>query len=239
MASLRLSIRTGLKSLRLGRLAGRPCVVKAAPLRWHSGAATTVDSSELRKFAEMSAQWWRHDGPFAGLHQMNSVRVPLIRRAARAMEPRGADQTGSLTGLSIVDIGCGGGILSEALARLGARVTGVDAAPENVVAAEHHRRLDPRLGEQLSYVNTTAEQLVEEGHRFDIVVASEVLEHVSDVPAFLTAASSLMKVRTRVSAIPQHRCADTRRTVARHHARFFAVPCLPRAFCHCSQKAPS
>jgi len=124
---------------------------------------------------------------------MNAVRVPLIRRAARALEPRGVDQTGSLAGLSIVDIGCGGGILSEALARLGARVTGVDAAPENVVAAEHHRRLDPRLGEHLSYVNTTAEQLVEAGHRFDIVVASEVLEHVSDVPAFLTAASSLMK----------------------------------------------
>lgn len=182
-------------------------------------ATTTVDAAELRKFAELAAQWWREDGPFAGLHAMNAVRVPLIRRAAHgvlgtravaaaaAAAQRGGDaapaaalppgvRSAPLEGLSIVDIGCGGGILSEALARLGASVTGVDAAGANIGAASAHRALDPRLAPpRLEYVHGTAEALAASGRRYDVVVASEVIEHVASVDAFLDAATALMKVR--------------------------------------------
>lgn len=168
---------------------------------------STVDSAEVRKFTELSGLWWRFDGPFAGLHQMNSVRVPLVRRAASAVldarcatQPRDGSAIRALHDVKIVDIGCGGGILSEALARLGAHVTGVDAAAANIKAADAHRSLDPSLFARLNYANTTAEALAADGHRYDVVVASEVIEHVSNVGAFLDAATALMKVRQTVAA---------------------------------------
>lgn len=107
---------------------------------------------------------------------------------------RDGSATRALHDVKVVDIGCGGGILSEALARLGAQVTGVDAAAANIKAAEAHRLLDSSLFSRLTYHNTTAESLAADGHRYDVVIASEVIEHVSNVGAFLDAATSLMTV---------------------------------------------
>jgi ubiquinone biosynthesis O-methyltransferase len=168
------------------------CRHRAAPsVAGQPSGSTSVDSSELRKFALLSESWWRDDdGPFAALHAMNRVRVPLIRRAVlelTAPQLGATDAASPLRGVRILDVGCGGGILSEALARQGASVFGIDAAQENILAAEHHRQLDPTVLSNLQYEAVTAEVVAGRGAVFDAVVASEVLEHVSDVPLFLGA----------------------------------------------------
>jgi ubiquinone biosynthesis O-methyltransferase len=183
----------------------------------------TVDEAEVRKFGALAAHWWRDDaGPFAGLHQMNAVRVPLVQRAyeasrreqheqagvgAESMPPTApgagaaATRAGPLAGARVLDVGCGGGILSEALARLGARVTGLDAAEANIRAAQYHALHDPGLAGVLDYTCSTAEELAagEAAGSFDVVVASEVIEHVADAASFMTALAALVKVRALLS----------------------------------------
>jgi ubiquinone biosynthesis O-methyltransferase len=163
---------------------------------------TTVDDSELRKFVALSQDWWRTDGPFAALHEMNRVRIPLVRRAILDLSdpPCNAhDMAAPLKGFSILDVGCGGGILSEALARQGATVTGIDAAAENIRAAELHQLVDPDLFRKLNYQTTTVEEAASRGASFDAVIASEVLEHVSDTDLFLESCAGLVRVRALCS----------------------------------------
>ena len=152
--------------------------------------ASSVDDAEIGRFSRMAATWWDPKGPMAALHKFNPVRLTYIRGQAAAhydLDPKKLD---GLKGLRILDIGCGAGILSEPLARLGASVVGADPAEENIAAAKAHAE---STGVEVDYRATTAEALAEAGEKFDIVLAMEVVEHVVDVPAFVATCASMVK----------------------------------------------
>jgi len=169
----------------------------------------SVDGGELRRFAAHAALWWAPDGPYAGLKAMNAARVPLVLRAAAAAAAGGGGGGGGGEGaIRLVDVGCGGGLLSEALARLGGfAVLGIDAEASAVRAARAHAALDPRLSQaasagaggapRLSYACTTAEALASASGggagAYDVVVASEVLEHVREPAAFVRSLAALLR----------------------------------------------
>lgn len=142
----------------------------------------SLDAEEVRRFAAMAADWWNPDGVMKPLHAMNPVRLSFIRRCAEehyGLDPRAI---APFAGLSAVDVGCGGGILSEPVARLGARVTGLDPAEANIAVARAHAG---EMGLDIDYRAETIEQATARGELFDIVLALEVVEHVADVPAFV------------------------------------------------------
>jgi 2-polyprenyl-6-hydroxyphenyl methylase / 3-demethylubiquinone-9 3-methyltransferase len=152
-------------------------------------ADATVDQAEIAKFAAMAEAWWDPAGKFRPLHRLNPVRLAYIRDQAAARFGRATLGPLPLAGLRLADIGCGGGLLSEPLARLGARVTGIDAAAKNITVARRHA---DESGLAIDYRTGTAEQLAEAGERFDIVLAMEIVEHVGDVPRFLGTAAALV-----------------------------------------------
>ncbi len=155
----------------------------------------TRDPAEIARFDAMAATWWDEAGPMAVLHRFNPIRVGWIRD--RAVAHFGCDPRAiaPLEGLSLVDIGCGGGILSEPMARLGADVTGLDPAPGNIAVAQSHAAQMGLSEEQggPAYQEATIEALVAEGRRFDIVLAMEVIEHVTDPEAFVVACAAAVK----------------------------------------------
>ncbi|WND01373.1 bifunctional 2-polyprenyl-6-hydroxyphenol methylase/3-demethylubiquinol 3-O-methyltransferase UbiG [Temperatibacter marinus] len=150
----------------------------------------TVDPDEVAFFAKIADTWWDPKGPFKPLHQLNPTRLTYIRQQCEAhfsLDPQGLQP---LKGLTVLDIGCGGGLISEPMCRLGATVTGVDASEKNVktaLAHAHQTDLD------ITYVNTTSEALAEAGEKFDIIINMEVIEHVADVQAYLTSCKKLLK----------------------------------------------
>jgi 2-polyprenyl-6-hydroxyphenyl methylase/3-demethylubiquinone-9 3-methyltransferase len=150
----------------------------------------TVDPEEIAKFAAMAEAWWDPDGKFRPLHRFNPVRLQFIRDRAAIRFGRDIRADRPFAGLKLVDIGCGGGLLSEPLTRLGFEVTGVDATTENIKTAGIHARAS---GLVIDYRHGTAEGLAATGARYDMVLAMEVIEHVADVPAFLTALSTLLR----------------------------------------------
>ncbi len=152
--------------------------------------ATTVDPLEIAKFERMAAEWWDPTGKFGALHKFNPVRLAYIRELVVAHFRRDAKSSRPFAGLRLVDIGCGGGILSEPMARLGAKVVGLDPSRTNTEIARLHAE---RSSLAIDYRATTAEELAASGERFDVVLAMEVVEHVSDMRAFLVAASDLLK----------------------------------------------
>jgi 2-polyprenyl-6-hydroxyphenyl methylase / 3-demethylubiquinone-9 3-methyltransferase len=144
----------------------------------------SVDAGEISHFAKQSAGWWDEDGPFAPLHRMNPVRIGFIRDQVQTLLGRG------LAGLDLLDVGCGGGLLTEPLARIGARVTGLDAGADTIAAAETHAT---QMGLKIHYQANTVEDLAATKARFTIVTALEVAEHVADLPSFLDHLCALVK----------------------------------------------
>lgn len=152
-------------------------------------ATGTVDRADVDRFAKLAGQWWDPDGPHGPLHRFVPVRMAVIREALAPLAAQ-ASVRRPLAGLAILDIGCGGGLLSEPMTRLGARVTGVDADAAGIAAAVSHAG---EVGLGIEYVCAAAEDLVAEGRRFDAVVASEVIEHVADRAAFADALAALVR----------------------------------------------
>ncbi|KAF9134185.1 Hexaprenyldihydroxybenzoate methyltransferase, mitochondrial [Mortierella sp. 14UC] len=187
----------------------------SSPSNGNEDAIYTVNKDEIAKFAAMSDEWWAPQGPFKMLHLMNPTRIRYIRnrlQASGALSKNGGAFGGvkgeedkfsrgrfPLQGLSILDVGCGGGLLAEALARLGAKVTGLDASVENIQMARIHAIKDPLLNGSgvapgsLEYRHQTAEQLLEQGHQFDVVCSMEVIEHVENPAGFLKVLGQLVK----------------------------------------------
>jgi 2-polyprenyl-6-hydroxyphenyl methylase / 3-demethylubiquinone-9 3-methyltransferase len=152
--------------------------------------APSIDHAEVAYFEKLAHRWWDTEGPFWPLHRLNAFRTGFLReRLSRAF---GSDPAAErpLAGLRLLDIGCGGGILSEALARLGAQVTGIDVVARNIRVAQLHAQ---GSGLELDYRLVSAEVLAVRGERFDAVLNMEVVEHVEDLPAFLTACGRLVR----------------------------------------------
>jgi 2-polyprenyl-6-hydroxyphenyl methylase/3-demethylubiquinone-9 3-methyltransferase len=149
-----------------------------------------VDHAEVARFAATANLWWDRKGPYAPLHALTPARVAFVRDAAAGRFARDMGTLRPLEGLALLDVGCGGGILSEPLHRLGADVTAIDPGRETVEAARAHA-MDSGLA--IDYRNTTAEEVLAGGERFDIVVASEVIEHVTDPAAFMKTLAGLAR----------------------------------------------
>jgi 2-polyprenyl-6-hydroxyphenyl methylase/3-demethylubiquinone-9 3-methyltransferase len=161
----------------------------------HRPHSASVDPADVDRFDRLGELWWDKSGKMGILHEINPIRVDYITdHVCRRLRLDGArrDRHGAapLAGLRVVDIGCGGGILTEALAELGAAMTGVDPAPNNIEVARRHAG---RSGLAIDYRNTTAEALAAEGARFDVVIAMEVLEHVEGQPAFVATLASMVE----------------------------------------------
>lgn len=152
--------------------------------------ATTVDPEEISRFSAMAETWWDPNGPMKPLHQLTPARMRYLK--SRIVGHFGRDGQGAtpLKGLSVLDIGCGGGLVAEPMARLGGAVTAVDAAGDNIRAARAHAT---GLGLQIDYRHDTAEALVSKGETFDVVLALEIVEHVADVGLFVTSVAKLVR----------------------------------------------
>jgi 2-polyprenyl-6-hydroxyphenyl methylase/3-demethylubiquinone-9 3-methyltransferase len=150
-------------------------------------ANATIDPAEITKFSALAAEWWNPKGPFGALHRMNPVRLQYIRE--KALAHFGARSAKPLGDIATLDLGCGGGLVSAPLARMGAKLTAIDASAEAIGAA---RAYADQTGLDIDFQCTTAEALAESGAKFQLVTALEIVEHVADVNAFLNAASALV-----------------------------------------------
>ena len=155
----------------------------------------TVDEREIEQFSLLSNKWWDKSGPFSALHKLSNARIEFIKNNATRIISNKKTETKLLEGLECIDIGCGGGILSERLSRLGARVTGIDASKSSINVAEKHS-LKSRL--EIDYKCLTTSELLKSKedkflNKFDIVIASEVIEHVNERKIFLSDISKLCR----------------------------------------------
>jgi 2-polyprenyl-6-hydroxyphenyl methylase / 3-demethylubiquinone-9 3-methyltransferase len=169
---------------------------------------TTLHPNEIEKFSALADMWWDTTGPFKSLHHFNPVRLKVIRRLVIEHFQRDDASLRPFDNLKILDIGCGGGLVTEPLARLGGVVTGIDGALKNIhVAKIHGGNLD------ILYLCTTAEEMVERGYTADVVLALEVIEHVDNVPLFLdrcrrlVAKGGVLIIATLNRTIPSLLCA--------------------------------
>ncbi|WP_272009076.1 bifunctional 2-polyprenyl-6-hydroxyphenol methylase/3-demethylubiquinol 3-O-methyltransferase UbiG [Roseovarius sp. ZX-A-9] len=153
-------------------------------------APSTIDEGEVAKFEAMAAEWWDPNGKFKPLHMLNPCRLDYITSQIAAEFDRDLKTDKPFAGLRILDIGCGGGLLAEPMARLGADVVGADAAEGNIPVAQVHAE---QSGLDIDYRHTTAEALAEAGEAFDAVLNMEVIEHVASPPQYLTACRQLLK----------------------------------------------
>ncbi len=151
---------------------------------------TTVDSAEIAKFEAMAAEWWDENGKFKPLHMLNPCRLDYITQQIAGEFDRNLSDSAPFKGLRLLDIGCGGGLLSEPMARLGAEVVGADAAERNIPVARVHAE---QSGLQIDYRHTTAEGLAADGEQFDVVLNMEVVEHVASPIDYLVACRKLLK----------------------------------------------
>lgn len=148
---------------------------------------STIDANEIKKFANLSTKWWDYNGPFKQLHKMNRIRVAYIKDV---LQQQKLISSKVFNGLNVLDIGCGGGILSVALSRLGANVTGLDAAASNISVAKHYAEENDH---QINYVQSTAEDFITKNNTYDVVCALEIIEHIADIRLFLQSIIQLTK----------------------------------------------
>ena len=154
-----------------------------------SARRESVDAAEVANFAAIAEEWWDPHGKFRPLHKFNPTRLAYIRDRLCGHFDRDPKSAQPLHGLKLLDIGCGGGLLSEPMCRLGATVTGIDASAKVVSVARHHA---DEMALDIDYRAATAEDLAEAGERFDAVLSMEVVEHVADVGAFLATIGDLL-----------------------------------------------
>ena len=153
-------------------------------------ARTTIDQAEVDRFSAMAAEWWDPAGKFRPLHRFNPVRLAYVRDLVSAQFGRDPRAHRPLQGLRVLDIGCGGGLLSEPVARMGADVVGADASEKNIGIARTHAAAS---GVPVDYRAVTAEALAAAGESFDVVLNMEVVEHVADVDFFLSTCASMVR----------------------------------------------
>jgi len=151
---------------------------------------SSIDPAEVAKFEAMAAEWWDPQGKFKPLHMLNPTRLEYVTGQIAAQFGRDRDAASPFEGLSILDIGCGGGLMAEPLARLGASVTGADAAEGNIRVASLHAA---QQGLPIDYRATTSEALAAEGHSYDVVMALEIVEHVAEPSEFIATCRDLVR----------------------------------------------
>jgi 2-polyprenyl-6-hydroxyphenyl methylase/3-demethylubiquinone-9 3-methyltransferase len=152
--------------------------------------AASLDQAEVEKFSKIAAEWWNPSGKFGVLHVFNPVRLAYIREQVTARFNRDPFDRRPFAGLHFLDIGCGGGLLSEPMARLGAAVTGIDPSEKNIKTASVHAAEQELT---IDYRAITAEALAAEGQTFDVILNMEVIEHVADPSGFVSTCASLLK----------------------------------------------
>jgi 2-polyprenyl-6-hydroxyphenyl methylase/3-demethylubiquinone-9 3-methyltransferase len=157
-------------------------------IRKASSSTGSVDPAEITRFNALADEWWKDDGAFKVIHDFNRVRVAHLMRRLPALLVRDPNRERPLAGITIVDVGCGAGLVTEPISRLGATVIGIDAAERNIRVAERHAQAS---GAPVAYRHALAEDLVRSGQTFDVVLSLEVVEHVADLPAFLAALARL------------------------------------------------
>jgi 2-polyprenyl-6-hydroxyphenyl methylase/3-demethylubiquinone-9 3-methyltransferase len=164
---------------------------RTAPLADSGAQGPSIDPADVARFSAQAEQWWDARGPFAPLHKFNPARLGLIRRMAVERFGRDARAIRPFEGLTLLDVGCGGGLVAEPMRRMGFEVTALDASAENIGTARAHAEM---VGLDIAYRNATVEQLAAEGAGpFDVVLTLEVVEHVVDPTAFLKTAADLVK----------------------------------------------
>jgi 2-polyprenyl-6-hydroxyphenyl methylase/3-demethylubiquinone-9 3-methyltransferase len=163
---------------------------KPTPLRKRTQEqADSVDKNEVKKFAALADEWWNPDGQFRALHRLNPARLTFIRNEVCACFNRSPNTNRSLAGLSVLDVGCGGGLIAEPLTRLGAKVTAIDASDETIQVARRHASL---MGLDITYRCATVDLMIKEGKVFDVVLNLEVVEHVANAGEFLQSSARLV-----------------------------------------------
>ena len=151
---------------------------------------TTIDQSEVDRFSAMAAEWWSPTGKFRPLHKFNPVRLTYIKQKVCERFGRDINDPKAFKGLRFLGIGCGGGLLCEPMARMGAEIVGADASPVNIEVAKIHAA---QSGVEIDYRAVTAEALAEAGEKFDVVLNMEVVEHVADVDLFMEKCAAMVK----------------------------------------------
>lgn len=151
---------------------------------------TTKNAKEIANFNSFADEWWDENGPMKPLHRLNPTRIEYLKQQICHHFNIDSSSDGPLKGLKILDIGCGGGIVCEPLARLGAKVTGIDAADKNIEVAKHHAN---ERGLDITYKNQLSEDLAQQKTKYDVVLALEIVEHVDNLPLFLKSCANLLK----------------------------------------------
>lgn len=167
-------------------------------------ASASVDPAEVARFEALAAEWWNAKGKFAPLHRFNPARLTFLKDSIVRHFNRDARLAQPLADLTLLDIGCGGGLVAEPMARLGATVNGIDAGTATVEAARRHAQ---GMGLDIDYRTATVEELAAEGARFDVVLALEVIEHVTEPAAFLKTAAQLLKPGGMIAVATLNRTA--------------------------------